>query len=98
MTSLSEENALKLKSIISVYRKYRDDFVYAEPILNCPDGFSITGFRIQGKSHNYVILLKELTDRCDTGINLKEILATSDENATLDGKLTKEKSYVFGII
>ena len=98
MSSLSKENALKLKSIISVYRKYRNDFVYAEPILNCPDGFSITGFRIQGKSHNYVILLKELTDRCDTGIILKEILATNDENATLDGKITKKKAYVFGII
>lgn len=98
MSSLSEDNLNKLQKIISVYRKYREDFLYVEPILECPDGFSLTGFKIYGKENNYVVLLKELTDRCDTGIALKEILATNDESATCDGTITKQKAYVFGVL
>ena len=58
----------------SVYRKYREDFLYVEPILECPDGFSFTGFKIYGKENNYVVLLRELTDRCASGITFEEIL------------------------
>ena len=95
MSSLSEDNLNKLQSIISVYRKFRNDFLYVEPIGDTPDGFSLTGFRIYGKDNNYVILLKELTERCDFGIKVKEILATNDEKASTDGKLFKKKSYMF---
>jgi len=95
MSSLSEDNLNKLKKIISVYRKYREDFLYVEPIGDTPDGFSLTGFKIYGKENNYVILLKELTERCDFGIKVKEILATNDEKASIDGKLFKKKSYMF---
>ncbi len=98
MSSLSEDNLNKLQEIISVYRRYREDFLYVEPILECPDGFSLTGFKIYGKESNYVVLLKELTERSDFGITVKEILATNDENASEQGKLFKKKSYMFAKI
>lgn len=98
MSSLSVENLNKLQKIISVYRKYREDFVCVEPIGDTPDGFSLTGFKIFGKENNYVVLLKELTDKCGFGIKVKEILATNDEKASPDGKLFKKKSYMFAIL
>jgi len=98
MSSLSEDNLNKLQKIISVYRKYREDFLYVEPIGDTPDGFSLTGFKIYGKENNYIILLKELTERCDFGIKVKEILATNDENASEEGKLFKKKSYMFAVL
>ena len=64
-----------------------------------PDGFSCTGFKIEGYSNNYVILLREFTDRADFDIEIKEILATNDETAKPGRvKINKRFGYVFGIL
>lgn len=98
LSSLSEDAMDKLAKIISVYKKYRDDFVKVTPILEKPDGFSQTGFMIEGKENNYVILLRELGEECDFDIDVKEILATNDESASCSPtRLNKKRSYIFGI-
>lgn len=99
LSELSEENKERLKKIISVYKKYRNDFGTVTPIFDMPDGFSCTGFKIEGYSNNYVILLREFTDRADFDIEIKEILATNDETAKPGrAKINKRFGYVFGIL
>lgn len=99
LSSLDDDNIKRLKKIIAVYKKYRDDFEKIIPIGDKPSGFSLTGFKILGKKNNYVILLREMSEDDSFGVQVKKILATNDENAeTSPAKLTKEKSYLFGII
>ncbi len=100
LSSLSEEDAHHLKSIISVYKKYRDDFVSVSPIFDEPNGFSLTGFYIAGQKNNYVILIREFCEN-DTfeNVTVKEVLYTNDCDAELaPARLTKKASYLFGIV
>ncbi len=99
LSSLDDDNRKRLKKIIAVYKKYRDDFEKVIPIGDKPSGFSLTGFKILGKKNNYVILLREMSKDDSFGVQIKQILATNDEDAeTSPARLTKEKSYLFGII
>lgn len=100
LSSLSEEDAQHLKSIISVYKKYRDDFVSVSPIFDEPNGFSLTGFYIAGQKNNYVILIREFCEN-DTfeNVTVKEVLYTNDCDAELaPARLTKKAAYLFGIV
>ena len=46
-----------------------------------------------------MILLREMSKDDSFGVQVKQILATNDENAeTSPARLTKEKSYLFAII
>ena len=99
MSELDEENCKKLTDIIDVYKKYRDDFEQIIPILERPDGFSLTGFKILGKKQDYVLLIRESAENGNFNINVREILATNDEAATTSPvTLTRKKTYLFGCI
>ena len=97
MTGLDEECSDRLAQMISVYKKYREDFVRVMPILEKPNGFSLTGFKIYGKQQDYVLLFRELSDDSAFDISVKEILATNDEAAqAMPVRLSKKRSYLFG--
>lgn len=99
MTGLDEESSERLAGIISVYKKYREDFVEVMPILEKPSGFSLTGFMIKGKKQDYVLLFRELAEEAEFPFSVKEILATNDAQATkAPVRLSKKRSYLFGII
>lgn len=99
MTGLDEGCRMRLARIIAVYKQYREDFKRVEPILEKPSGFSLTGFKIYGKKHNYVLLLRELSDVGGFDISVKEILATNDETAQMNPvHLSKKQGYLFGIL
>ena len=99
LSSLDDDNIKRLRNLISVYKKYRDDFEKVIPIGEKPSGFALTGFKILGRKNNYVILLREMSKADSFDVQVKQILATNDENAqAFPAKLTKEKSYLFGII
>lgn len=103
MTGLDEENSKKLADIISVYRKYRDDFEEIIPVMDRPDGFSLTGFRIKGKTQNYVLLFRELCEQEVFPFSVSKVLATNDktmlqeDRKTIPVSLQKKRSYLFGI-
>ncbi|MBQ8816371.1 MAG: alpha-galactosidase [Lachnospiraceae bacterium] len=99
MSSLDEESKEKLTQLIRVYKKYRQDFVKVTPIMEKPSGFALTGFLCEGKKANYVILLRELSEEEEFPYVVKEILATNDSQAQAGPvKLTKKRSYLFGIL
>lgn len=99
MSELDEQSCKKLAKIISVYREYREDFEEVIPILERPNGFSLTGFKIRGKKQDYVLLIRELAENGGFDINVKEILATNDEDAIgMPVTLTRKKTYLFGIV
>ncbi len=99
MTGLNEEDTARLQKIAGVFKAYRNDFLDVEPIGTCPTGYSLTGFRITGKKNDYLLLLRENTESGTLPVELKEILATNDENAGRSpATLTKPRSYLFGII
>lgn len=98
LSALDEESVRRLRGIISVYKEYRDDFKRVIPILDRPSGFSLTGFKIEGKKHNYVILLRELSEECNFDIDVKKILITNDDSASCSpARLNRKRSYLFGI-
>lgn len=99
LSGLQEESAKRLQKIIEVYKRYRDDFLEAEPILERPDGFSLTGFLIRGKERNYLLMLREQSEKCEADYEVKEILATNDPDCTVGkAKLHCQKTYLFGIV
>ena len=99
MSSLDEASKKQLARLIKVYKKYRQDFVKVTPIMEKPSGFALTGFLCEGKKENYVILLRELSEKQEFSYSVKEILATNDLQAQLAPvKLTRERSYLFGIL
>ena len=99
MTGLCEEDTARLQRIAAVFKEYRDDFVDADPNGECPTGFSLTGFRIAGKQNDYLLLLRENTEKGTYPVELSAILATNDENAGMSpAALTRPRSYLFGII
>lgn len=91
MSELEEEDKERLEKLITVYKKYRNDFGAVMPIREKPDGFSCTGFRICGRENDYVILLREQSEEGTFTVPVKEILATNDP------ELKKKGSYLFGI-
>ena len=104
MTGLGAQDAACLREIIAVYKKYREDFLDAEPIGDCPNGYALTGFRIHGKQQDYLILLREndppVGEAAGTfPVQLERLLATNDPDAGLSpATLTKPRSYLFGIV
>ncbi len=99
LQNLDEYDKQRLTSIISVYKKYRDDFLDIRPILDEPNGLNLTGFSIKGKKNNYVILIRDQGVEDTVDINVKEILATNDENiSTSPVKFSKKKAYLFATI
>lgn len=99
LSELNEESKTKLSKIIEVYKKYREDFIEVEPILQRPSGFSRTGFRIHGRQQDYVLLFRELAETGEFNISVREILATNDGHATkAPVTLTREKTYLFGVV
>ena len=92
LSELAEGDKERLEKLIAVYKKYRDDFGTVKPILEKPDGFSCTGFRITGREKDYVILLREQSEEGTFTVPVKEILASNDP------KLQKKGSYLFGIL
>ena len=99
MSGLDDESRNCLSKLIKVYQKYRQDFVKVTPVLEKPSGFSLTGFLIEGRKEKYVILLRELSEKIEFPYTVKEILSTNDPAAqTAPVVLTKERSYLFGIL
>ena len=98
LQGLDDDSRQKLSKIIDVYKKYRDDFISVIPILDEPDGFSITGFKILGKANNYLILIRDQGE-CDTAdIAVKEVLATNDDNIELEPiRFSGKKKYLFAV-
>lgn len=98
MSQLDEESSKRLAAIISVYKKYRKDFLEVYPILQRPNGFSMTGFRIKGKDQDYVLIFRELCENKEVPVKLNKILASNDQ--VTDGVLrefTKKRSYIFAV-
>lgn len=96
LSGLSDEQASRLKKIISVYKKYRNDFGTVTPVFDKPDGFSCTGFYIEGSAANYVLLFREFTDKCEFPIKIKKILATNDRSAIPGtAKINRKFGYIF---
>lgn len=99
LSGLSGEPKVRLKKIISAYKKYRNDFGTVIPIFDKPDGFSCTGFFIEGYSRNYALLFREHTDKCDFDISIKEIIATNDPSAAPGkAKINKKFGYIFAVV
>ncbi|MGM9624987.1 MAG: hypothetical protein ACI3XM_04680, partial [Eubacteriales bacterium] len=90
MQNLTDPDIRALHDIAFEYRKYRDDFVEVIPAGECPDGFSLTGFYIRGKEHDYYIGLRELSEHQTVRIPVQRILHTNDA-----GLQTTEDSVVF---
>lgn len=73
MSHLSDKQTQELKSIISVYKKERENILKGEvfPIGERPDGYSYTGFEVISPDKNYLILLKEKSEETGFTYNLK---------------------------
>ncbi len=99
LQNLDEESQNKLSEIIKVYKLYREDFVDVRPILNAPDGLSLTGFYINGKKNNYVVVIRDQGQE-DTvcGYNVKQVLATNDDGLQISPvRFSKKKAYLFAV-
>lgn len=61
MQHLAPKDADALKKIISVWKSVRKDFdgSVVNPIGDCPDGTSFTGFHIAGEEKEYLLLFRE---------------------------------------
>ncbi|MFQ9799670.1 MAG: hypothetical protein ACLR23_12925 [Clostridia bacterium] len=64
MRNLTPDDITTLRSIVSVYKQYRQEFFQARirPIGQMPDGVSFTGFQIEcGPGHGYLLCFREFT-------------------------------------
>ncbi|MBQ8578462.1 MAG: alpha-galactosidase [Clostridia bacterium] len=84
MQHLPETDVRRLHELSVVYRQYREDFVEVIPVGECPDGFSLTGFYIRGREHDYYIGLRELSEKDTVRIFPERILHTNDTDLVSD--------------
>lgn len=101
MQHLPEEDLRKLHALAVVYRQYRDDFVEVIPMGECPNGFSLTGFYILGREHDYYIGLRELSEQNTVQIPVERILHTNDDALQTDGNnviFSEKRKYFFALL
>ncbi len=101
MQHLPEDDIRRLHLLSRVYRQYRDDFMEIIPAGEQPDGFSLTGFYIRGREHDYYIGLRESCPRDTVVLPIVRILHTNDEGLQSDGDrviFSEERKYFFAQI
>ena len=65
------------------------------------DGFSLTGFYIRGKEHDYYIGLRELSERQTVHIPVQRILHTNDKGLQTTGDsvvFSEKRRYFFAML
>ena len=106
---LSEKCRAKLKDIISIWRKHRDELVVADvsPIGEAPNGRSMTGFVADLGSYTYVLVFREATERdtysyeCGSDFSSAELIASNTDisfsvnNGRLSVTFGKMRSYAW---
>ncbi len=92
LQTLEEEDSRALAGIIAEYKRHRDDFEEIIPCGECPSGYSLTGFHIRGRLHDYYIGLRELSDADTVRIPVDRILYTNDEELITDGDAVRFSS------
>ena len=97
---LSEKRIDELNNILPLWKELRQEFVKSEiiPIGEKPDGFSFTGFKIQGEN-TYAVVFRENceNDSFDFGISDFTVLK-SNGTVTKDGNkmvFSKKNCYAF---
>ncbi len=101
MQHLPEEDLRRLHLLSRVMRQYRDDFLEIIPEGEMPTGFSLTGFYIRGREHDYYIGLRETCTRDTVHLPVIRILHTNDEGLQTDGDrvvFSEERKYFFAQI
>ncbi len=106
---LSEKARADLKSIIPVWKQYREELTHADvrPIGEEPSGASLTGFAADTGDSLHLILFREATDRdtlsVDLGVELSGVELIKEKcptSVTFDGSrltatLTEPRSYLW---
>lgn len=107
MSRLSEADVTSLSELIAVYKRERGQI--AKCVVNRagkePDGFSFTGFQLEGEDGGYYILFREMTkeDTCTYALPfqpLKELYSNAeckweDDHGKLKVTFSKKASFVF---
>jgi hypothetical protein len=106
---LSDKARADLKSIIPIWKQYREAFTHADvrPIGEVPSGASLTGFAADAGEVTHLILFREATDRAVATFTLPVESATAEvlysnadaqikiENGVATAEFSKPRAYAF---